>query len=361
MMQKTIIVAIAALVLSAVSQSASAQVVPNGSFDEGVTTPTGWQLSGGVGTWEKEGRTADSRCISVTGDGKSSNYWKCPSVVLEPGKIYRINFWTKSSPDAGGEFVITGNPSCNFDWGHANKWTYRTTTAKVPPYRPEQQFIRFGQWHATGKVYFDDIGVTEVQAVHLPVGRASFSEGERIWNNQYEFVMPLKQGINIARPLAECTAPFDTDRWRLTGDARLVFRHEVSDMKGPAYRLSGGRVKTSVIHWARGLCVVEASRDGETWTHLGQIDKDGAAEFRLPDEFEDSTVVLVRLYGEKKEDEKRDPSLQVDGYMFSATLDHQTLMNITGKTQFLPARPPASQKRPEDEDDKGRGAPADKQ
>jgi hypothetical protein len=81
--------------LAAPLASYAPPLVPNGSFEDGRgDTPSDWKLSGSIGTWEKEGR-ASSRCISVTGDGKSSNFWSCLAVKLEPGRCYRIEFWTK--------------------------------------------------------------------------------------------------------------------------------------------------------------------------------------------------------------------------------------------------------------------------
>lgn len=327
--------AIIGFLLATGVSNALGPTVPNGSFEEGRDSPAEWELSGGTGTWEEEGHTG-SRCISVTGAEKSSNYWKCPSLVLAPGKIYRIEFWTKSSSDAGGEFVITGNPSCNFDWSHAGKWTRRVTISKIPPYRPEQQFIRFGHWHATGKVFFDDVRITEMWAVHATTEGLKLGEGESVSNGRYTFVAPLEKGLNMARPLVECTAPFDTDRWRLSGDARLVFRHELTGTDQTPCRLSDATVAVSIVHYARGICVVEGGRDGKSWTPVGQLDTDGTAIFELPAGLGDAAQIWVRFTAKNKAGEKRGPSLQVNGYTLAATLDGQ-VPDMKGKTTFLPA------------------------
>ncbi|MCS7254855.1 MAG: hypothetical protein NZ781_12650, partial [Armatimonadetes bacterium] len=43
-------------------------LVPNPSFERGLTNPESWRLSSGLGKWESFGRTG-KRCVSVTGSG----------------------------------------------------------------------------------------------------------------------------------------------------------------------------------------------------------------------------------------------------------------------------------------------------
>ncbi|MBM3333081.1 hypothetical protein FJY63_00300, partial [Candidatus Sumerlaeota bacterium] len=122
---------------------------PNDSFEHGRRgNPTGWTLSGGVGEWEKEGHSG-KRCISVTGDGKSSNYWSQP---VKLAGAYRIEFWTKSSPDATGGNIVAGTNLCSVDFRHTTEWTRRSIVFK---HSFTQRSLRLGQWQVKGKVYFD--------------------------------------------------------------------------------------------------------------------------------------------------------------------------------------------------------------
>ncbi len=315
----------------------AASLVPNGSFEDGTTTPTGWQLSGGIGAWETEGHTG-KRSISVTGDGAGSNTWMCPGAVLTAGKIYQIEFWTKSSADISGEFVISGTSACNFDWDvKAPHWIKRTTIARVPPVQPEKQFIRLGHWRAKGKVWFDDVSVREVRAEFAANGKMVLGGGETIANGRYTFVAPLKEGTNVSRPLQEPSPSFDSDRWRISGDAKLLFTHSVSDPSGKACPLSEGRIKVSVIHHRSGVCSAAVSRDAKEWMELGEIAKDGEAEFALPQGLGGAETMYVQLVPKKKEGEARAPSLEVNGYEFSARLG-RTVPDMKGATKFVPVK-----------------------
>ncbi len=73
-----------ALILST-AVFAQGGLLPNGSFEEGADTATGWELSGRPGEWAEGGLTGD-RCVAVTGDGSTSNSWLTREVRFEPGQ-----------------------------------------------------------------------------------------------------------------------------------------------------------------------------------------------------------------------------------------------------------------------------------
>ncbi|MCX8035524.1 MAG: DUF6067 family protein [Candidatus Sumerlaeia bacterium] len=303
--------------------------IPNPSFEDGTTAPLGWRLSGGVGQWENEGRTG-GRCVSVTGDRKSSNFWSCP-VPFEPGKIYKVEFWTKSSPDAAGGNVIAAGSLCNFDFPHAREWTRRSMVFRVPD-RSDRPVLRLGHWQAKGKVWFDDVKVAEVRAVEAnflepPGFRIPLAEGEQLSRTQYVFVAPLKQRMNWARPLMACSAGFNSNRWLLDDDAEIVFRHDgisAVSRDNPddvtQSPLIHKRVEVDVGYHVSGRCAVEASSDGKDWTLLGTLEGVKTAEFPLPKSLDAAAHVWIRLSGRRNDGDNRPCSMQIHGYRFSATL-----------------------------------------
>jgi len=345
--------AVAPSALAAPLASYAPPLVPNGSFESGRgDAPSDWQLSGGIGTWENEGRTG-SRCLSVTGDGKSSNFWSCPTVKHEKYafNLYRIEFWTKSSPDATGGSIISGTNFCNVDWHHSTDWTHHSIIFQVPE-RNDSHFLRFGQWQVKGKVYFDDIRITEVRPIHSFPEGVGLGEGETIRSGRYEFVAPLKQNLNYSRPVFRCTAGFNSTRWLLDGDAEICLYHDLlrisreqekTKMRG--LLLSDARVEVDVGYYVAGRCVIEAREYYTTWTTIGEIDGLGSREFRLPRSFDVTHPIMIRLVGRRKEGQTKPCSLQIHGYRFSAAVAEKEL-SLTGGTYFVHEDPQVF--RPED-------------
>lgn len=319
----------------------------NGSFEKGRKAPEGWELSGGHGAWEEEGRTG-KRCISVTGDGESSNYWTYPAFKLDQWQHYRIDFWTKSSPDARGGSVISGTNQANMDWLHAKDWTHRTITFRTT-YRHDRAYLRFGQRKVKGTVYFDDIRVTEVRRFHSWPQGVYLGEGETIRGDRYQFVAPLDKGLNCARVIDWSRADFNSNRWLLNGDVGVEFRHVVGRRKVGASPLTDARVEVDVGHYVAGRCVVEVgsgksdAKGRMTWVALGEIDGKRSAEFRLPSESHSTKSISVRLVGKSKEGEAKPCSLQVNGYKFTAKIDPKALRlnnpNLTGTTCYVREEP----------------------
>jgi hypothetical protein len=339
------IIAVAILLLSVQTLIIAAPVAPNGasailnaSFEEGASTPLGWTLSGGVGTWGKEGHTG-SRCISVTGDGKSSNFWKCPLGGAPLGGIlpaahYRIDFWTKSSPDASGGTVIAGTDFCNVDWSHTKEWTHRSIVFRMPNRWGEQHYFRFGQWEAKGKVYFDDIRIYKVELAHNRVDGGELGAGETIRDGRYEFVAPVGRGLNFARPMEVCTANFNSNRWLLSDGQWILFHHGLRPDGRNWLPLKNARVEVDVGYYVAGRCAVIAGSSGDEGTTIGTIDRVGTADFSLPAQLDGEKDIVVSLVAAKKEGESRPCSLQVRGYRFVAETDQKDL-NLTGETYAI--------------------------
>ena len=164
--------------------AAAQNLVPNPSFEQGLTSPTGWRLNGGVGKWENFGRTG-KRCVSVTGSGNDSNAWECTDWKPEGGKLYLVRYFVRRSPDSVGGTPITGFSTVNRDaWDVPSdgNWHMRQFICRTPIQRDRGQVardtvLRFGQWHVKGTVAFDDVEVLPVIAVHKLVGHGTGDTG----------------------------------------------------------------------------------------------------------------------------------------------------------------------------------------
>ncbi len=165
--------------------AAAQNLVPNPSFEQGLTSPTGWRLNGGVGKWENFGRTG-KRCVSVTGNGNDSNAWECTDWKPEGGKLYLVRYFVRRSPESAGGTPITGFSTVNRDaWDVPSdgNWHMRQFVCRTPIQRDRGQgtgdtVLRFGQWHVKGTVAFDDVEVLPVVAVHKVVGQGTGDKGQ---------------------------------------------------------------------------------------------------------------------------------------------------------------------------------------
>ncbi|MDT7893630.1 MAG: hypothetical protein RRA51_04860, partial [Armatimonadota bacterium] len=168
-----------ALGLLLLANIATAQnLVPNPSFEQGLTNPAGWKLNGGGGKWENFGRTG-KRCISVTGSGNDSNAWECTDWKPEGGRLYLIRCFVRRSPESTGGTPITGFSTVNRDaWDVPSdgNWHMREFVCRTPVQR--ETVLRFGQWHVKGTVAFDDVEVLPVIAVHKVVGQGTGDTGQ---------------------------------------------------------------------------------------------------------------------------------------------------------------------------------------
>jgi len=165
--------------------AAAQNLVPNPSFEQGLTSPSGWRLNGGIGKWENFGRTG-KKCISVTGNGSDSNAWECTDWKPEVGRLYLVRYFVRRSPGSAGGTPITGFSTVNRDaWDvpYDGNWHMRQFVCRTPIQRDTGQgtgdtVLRFGQWHVKGTVAFDDVEVLPVVAVHKLVGQGTGDKGQ---------------------------------------------------------------------------------------------------------------------------------------------------------------------------------------
>ncbi len=213
--RKYVLVLFVLLALFMQSSQLAAQVIKE-DFTRGTALPGGWTLSSGSGAWETSGH-GQSRSVSVTGDGESVSYWWRPVSELEPDSAYRIRFWAMVAPGSTAGTVISGLDSCNHDFAATTDWQSYSFVFTTPD-DLSRAFLRLGQWHLKGTVFFSDVTVSPVQSIYGKKGALRLGSGEWTQGSTYSFATLLEEeGTSNARPLVSHTAAFNTDRWVFTG------------------------------------------------------------------------------------------------------------------------------------------------
>ncbi|NLC59105.1 MAG: DUF4091 domain-containing protein [Armatimonadetes bacterium] len=317
------------LAASAFAQTAN---VPNPSFERGGTTPEGWSLSGGAGARVRGGRTGQW-CLRLTGTGEESQFWKCDSWQPKPGQTYRLTFWARSEGASGG-CLVSGPDAANRDFSLPGKTWTRYTRVFVAPRTAEPSVLRLGVWATRGEVFFDDVEIRPVVALHGTPGEPELGEGEQISGGSYRFRAPLDgDGSNYARALVDYTARFNSNRWVMTDGTYVTYRHRVA-----GHRQRGAHVAVEIGYYQSGRLVVEASRDGKAWQVVGTVaGKEAPPRLDLPEALFPAETIWVRLRGEGEQRSGRDSdpgSFQVQSYTYEAALEG-TPRPATGRTAYL--------------------------
>jgi hypothetical protein len=347
--------------------AAAQNLVPNPSFEQGLTNPAGWKLNGGAGKWENFGRTG-KRCISVTGSGNDSNAWECTDWKPEGGRLYLIRYFVRRSPESAGGTPITGFSTVNRDaWDVPSdgNWHMREFVCRTPVQR--ETVLRFGQWHVKGTVAFDDVEVLPVIAVHKVVGQGtgdtgqgerrqkeamrdggtqsplSLGTGETVRNGIYRFATNFSgYNSNDSRPLFAHTAGFNTDRWVLGGPmserwqesgAWVIYRHKLDGTRDGGREARERRIQfeTAVMtfvvgYYESGQLVVEVSNDGKAWKEVGRFSPSGEYTAQVPKELLPADEIWVRFWATGV--------LQVNAYRMEAKLS-ENLPDATGETWYF--------------------------
>ncbi|OGV74537.1 MAG: hypothetical protein A3K19_08480 [Lentisphaerae bacterium RIFOXYB12_FULL_65_16] len=313
---------------------AQALPVPNASFENGDPGPAGWTLSEGTGKWATDGGSDGTHAIAVTGTGEDSNYWRSEALPFKPGTVYRVDF-DASSPDGSGGTPITGPAFCNRDIGQAGKdWTAYSSIFVTPrTVSPDEAWLRFGQWSVKGTVRFDNIRLTEVQAVHRSSGDLVLGEGERLEGNSYTFAAPFNtQSRNHSRALESAQCGFNSNRWVFGAGSDVVYRHRIGSRQQTA-----AAIEATVGYHAGGELVLEVSRDGAQWRQIGTQGEKGTRTCAVPADLLPASDVWVRLRAQAKAKvgQNSDPgSFQIHGYEYRATLDGAAA-EAAGKTWYI--------------------------
>ncbi len=300
--------------------------VANPSFEDGTDRPTGWKCEG-TGQWLDSGAATGKRAIAATGTGKGSSVWVSDKIAFEPSTLYLLRFKARSVEASGGT-AISGPPFANRDLGHLDKeWTSFETPFFTPDkIEPRESYLRFGQWEVNGTIAFDDIELIRALPLYDGSGGIDLGPGESIDGHEYMFESPQwRLSSNYSRPLLSHRTGYNTNRWNLTGDGSVTYRHYLDD-----WAQNKATVQVGVCYHTKGVLTVEASTDQKTWQTLGTIDKIKMETFAVPASLLPAKSLFVRL-------RVADGYLQVDHYRYRCELEGSPLRAI-GHTTLIAVR-----------------------
>jgi len=323
-----------AVALTAQLSFAQTVEVPNPSFEQGDANPAGWRLSGGNGQWLRGDAPAGQRALAATGTGEDSNFWRSDEIAFQPSTVYRLCFRGRSLGAEGGT-PVTGPVFANRDLGQMpTQWTTYTSIFMTPDtIRPDEAWLRFGQWMTKGMVAFDALELTVAQPVYRRQGDLVLGAGESLSEHQYRFqAPPNSESGNQSRPLVRHRCNFNSNRWVFGRDSEVVYRHELGNRTQTA-----ATVEVTVGWYAGGELVVEASRDGESWRALGTLGEKGSVALPIPADLLPAQTLWIRLRAQAKQrvGQDSDPgSFQVHAYSYAATLDGPPA-DVRGDTHFV--------------------------
>jgi len=317
--------------LLTVSANAQPVAVPNGDFERGSQKDVpGWTLEGGLDGGIGTDRPAEGKgCLTIRGDGKASGAWLSQPLELKPSSLYVLAFLARGAGSGGTP--TTGTTFCNMDLGKISpQWTVLESFFFTPrEIAPHHARLRFGQWEVKGATVYDNVQVHHAQAAHERKGDLELGEGESVEGNQYRFHAPLGgRGRHFSRPLHSHNTFFNSNRWCFGAGGDVIYRHQVGSRKQTAAELSLG-----VTYYAGGELVVEASRDGKSWTELGRIGDNSSRTFAVPASLLPADAVWVRLRGQRKGD-KGGCSIQISDYGYRATVDGSP-ERLRGRTHYF--------------------------
>ncbi len=284
-----------------------------------------WRLVVGKGEWRKDPGTGET-CLTVTGEPGliESNYWIL-NYPFKPDQEYKISCQVRKSSGTSGGLVLIGSNFVNRDVTAEKNWTtfefYFSSPSKV-----DDCYLRFGQWHVNGTIWFRDIQVTPVQPVYSTVNDIQLGNGETIENGIYKVLYNFRDfDTNSSRCLYAFNCYFNTGRWDFKLGSIVIFKHMLGRYDE---RQSSGHLTLNVNYYSGGKCFIEASRDGKSWLEAGTTDNTGEFEFKLPDNLYPAEIIYVRLraFGIS-------PRIQINNYRYRAEIQNKTL-NLSGQTHY---------------------------
>jgi hypothetical protein len=273
----------------------------------------GWTLSSsGTGTWDQQ-----KGWLTLSATGYTSYAWESKPMAYKPQGVYRLRFRVRGEEATGT--VTSGAPFANVDVTAVGPEWREVSNFFVAPDGVTAAPLHLGQWHLTGKVFFDDVQMSPVTPLYALKGDVILGEGEQVTGNAYTFQAPLNTACrNQCRPLKASTAHFNSDRWCLSEGTWVVYQHQL-----PKRAWSQALLNITCGYYAGGQAAIESSVDALTWSRIGSITNTGTVTLSL-----EPTVAYIRLRGEKK------CSLQIHSYSFSGTMTGEPI-RLIGATHYL--------------------------
>ena len=296
-----------------------------------------WQLSG-------TGRLDPSGVLQVTGDGKTTSYWRSEPVALQPWVIYCYRFSVSHrGVDSSGGCLPCGIEGFTRDFTtQSNQWADESFYFRMPP-GVSSAPLKVGQWESNGTFEFRNAKLEQVVPIRkefeLRSGGFWLGNGETISDGVYRFRSDFAgKGANTQSPFFFASnTTFNSNRWVFGGGSELVYEFKpIPFVCNPFVLLTDGQLVINTCYHTGGEGVVEISPTmyPPNWTELGRIDKTGTREFALPDGLFPTKAICVRIRGFDR------CNFQIDKIDFQSSLQatyaetDMRSLNLTGETLF---------------------------
>jgi hypothetical protein len=314
--------------LGGAALAAGTIALENPSFETGAEKPDGWMLSSPLGQWLKVDASKGNRAVSVTGNGKNSNYWKTGTLVMEPSTLYSVSFDARVLEKTGeGGCLLTGASFANRDLKpKPGPWEHYTTIVVSPKNLDGQKpYLRFGQWQFNGSAAFDNVVLEEVRPVYANKGSLELGQGERLAGYAYTCDTRIYQGLHC-RALLSQNCYYNTNRWCFKNNSDVTYCHNLEGRK-----LNNGTLTVRVGSWRGGELLVEASKDGRQFHEVGTIASAKTESLTVPASLYPADKIWVRLSARKTD---KDAYLEVIHYVYAGTTDTAPV-TLTGRTTYV--------------------------
>ncbi len=269
--------------------------------------PSTWTPATGEGTPRAEATFRDGASYGVRGGGEDSVYWKGADLAATPGSAWVFRVRAKGT---GAGTLIVGPSRVNRDFPPPRDWTTLSYALRLPD-AGEKAYLRLGEWHLAGEALFDGAELVPARVVHRRWGEIELGEGESLDSGRYLDHHDLGgPHSTLHRTLQRQAASFNTNRWTFGEGDEVVYRHALPRA------FKSARVSLHVGWRSAGALEVAASRDGASWTPIGEAKEVTSLDLAVPPALFPTMELFVRLRAGGK-----GAWVQVDAYAVDAQVD----------------------------------------
>ena len=243
-------------------------LLPSGDFEWAAKgAKVGWRTSSEQGWFLAPGEgVGGSAAIGVEDAGTNNCKWLSPPVKVRACSLYGFSAQVKVKGSGGGLTIGTPNVNVTGNIGGTDgKWVDRQVVVYTSDIgREYSETFRLGEYHANGRILFDDARVAPLRVEYARGGGVELGHGERIAGNRYVFNSQWVNPARLhARPLhAVKGMSFNTDHCDAGGGSYIIYRH---DLAGRSF--TSAEVTFSAASVRNGA-VIEASVDGLSWAKI---------------------------------------------------------------------------------------------
>lgn len=291
---------------------------PQWQVGEASDIPPDWNVQQSVFRSQLDGK----QVLAVRGSGEDSAYWRTPLLNIPSNRAYVFRFRARAE---GSGTVVSGTNWVNRDFLPGTQWQQFAFAFHMPSM--PSQFIRLGQWHLGGTVYFESAELYPAQVVHRRWGDLTLGEGESLRDGEYSDTHTLGwYGATIHRTLFRQQAYFNTNRWNFIPGSEVVYRHTLP------FLMRQASLFLNVNYYTGGTLVASASADGQQWQRVIATSRLGQVEAQLPESLFPTKQIYIRLSVEGE-----GAYAQIDAYRFRAKVDYRGAPRI-GQTLVIEER-----------------------